>query len=103
MPSDAKQASADVISKETEASEAREHARKQQADELKRSTIEYLENNLANILKEALTYPGDDRPALVARIPVICNDVRWIKRALIGLYIVLGTVLATQLAAHITL
>lgn len=36
---------------------------------------------LAKALKEALTYDGTDRPALVARIPVICNDIRSIKES----------------------
>ena len=34
---------------------------------------------LTEALKNALTYDKPDRPALVARIPVICNDIRWIK------------------------
>ncbi len=52
-------------------------------------------------LHEALTYSGGDRPALVARIPVICNDIRWIKNALMGLYALLGTAVAANLIAKI--
>lgn len=40
---------------------------------------------LATVLREALTYDGSDRPALIARIPVICNDIRWIKQAVLAL------------------
>lgn len=36
---------------------------------------------LVSALKAALTYDGPDRPALVARIPVICNDIRDLKIA----------------------
>ncbi len=39
-----------------------------------------LQPTLIESLKEALIYPGNDRPALVARIPVICNDIREIRR-----------------------
>ena len=37
------------------------------------------QEELAATLKEALTYDKPDRPALVARIPVICNDIRSIR------------------------
>ena len=40
---------------------------------------------LINALKEALTYDGGDRPALVARIPVICNDIRQLREGMIEL------------------
>lgn len=63
-------------------------------------------------LQKALTYDGADRPALVARIPVICNDVREIKDALITMNntmwwqsriaAVAGTVILTLLAAFIS-
>ena len=39
------------------------------------------EEKLIKALREALTYSGEDRPALVARIPVICNDIREIRNA----------------------
>lgn len=42
-------------------------------------------HKLAEVLREALTYDGADRPALVARIPVICNDIRTIKDDLRGM------------------
>lgn len=38
--------------------------------------------SLIKALQKALVYPGNDRPALVARIPVICNDIRDIKNDL---------------------
>lgn len=41
------------------------------------------EDKFLQKLREALTYDGQDRPALIARIPVICNDIRDIKTALI--------------------
>lgn len=63
--------------------------------------------SLIDALKEALVYPGNDRPALVARIPVICNDLRWIKRALYGLYALIGTgiigIILSNLGASIKL
>lgn len=37
------------------------------------------EERFIKSLQKALTYEGDDRPALVARIPVICSDIRDIK------------------------
>lgn len=40
---------------------------------------EEFDERLVDALKKALQYDGTDRPALVARIPVICNDIRLIK------------------------
>lgn len=33
-------------------------------------------DRLAGVLHNVLTYDKPDRPALIARIPVICNDIR---------------------------
>ena len=38
--------------------------------------------NLAKVLREALTHDAPDHPALVARIPLICNDIRDIKNSM---------------------
>lgn len=63
--------------------------------------MEVNHKQLVEALRDALTYPGDDRPALVARIPVICNDIRWIKRGVFGLYAVIGMLVATAIARSI--
>lgn len=48
-------------------------------------------HELVAVLKEALSDDNPNANVLVRRIPVICNDVLWIKRALIGLYVLIGT------------
>lgn len=67
---DLETANAHVISTQTEAAEALQRAQNVQTQAIIQG------------VKEALTYEGDDRPALVARIPVICNDIRDIKNDL---------------------
>jgi hypothetical protein len=38
-----------------------------------------LKEAIVEPLQQALTYDKPDRPALVARIPVICNDIKTMK------------------------
>lgn len=46
---------------------------------------------LVDALREVMTDNSPNATLLIRRIPVICNDVLWIKRALIGLYVLIGT------------
>jgi hypothetical protein len=78
------------------------------AKEAEHRVLEVMQDKLVEALKQALTYPGEDRPALVARIPVICNDVRdikndlgWIKKALIGIIASIGSILVAVVIAAI--
>lgn len=59
--------------------------------------MEIDENKLIEGLKKALTYDGPDRPALIARIPVICNDIRWIKQMLYAVLFGIGYLALKQL------
>ncbi len=55
---------------------------------------------LVSALKDALRDDGPDIPLLIKRIPGICSDLRdakndlsWLKKATMGLYVLLGSIL----------
>ncbi len=51
-------------------------------------------NKLVAALKEVIYDTTPDGIVLIKRIPLICNDIWWIKQGIMGLYGVLGVVLA---------
>ncbi len=58
-------------------------------------------NKLVAALKEVIYDSDPNGIILIKRIPLICNDIRWIKNATLGLYAVLGVILAAVAVAQI--
>lgn len=55
---------------------------------------------LVTALREVLTDDSMEGSLLIRRIPVLCNDVKWIKRAVMGIYALIGVVVVALLLAH---
>lgn len=58
-------------------------------------------NKLVAALKEVIYDADPDGVVLIKRIPLICRDIWWIKQGILGLYGVLGVVLAAFAVAKI--
>ncbi len=52
---------------------------------------------LVAALKEALTDNSPTGWVLLARVPIICNDVKWIKKAIFGIFACMGALLVAFL------
>lgn len=53
-------------------------------------------SSLVSALREVLTDESGS-PMLIKRIPFICTDILWIKRAIFGIFALLGTLLVALL------
>ncbi len=73
--------------------QAVEFAREAQMTQAIKDALHQSREATIAVIQEALTYGGNDRPALVARIPVICNDIRWIKWGIMGILGGMGALL----------
>ncbi len=53
---------------------------------------------LVEAIREALTDNSPHGWILLQRVPIICNDVRWIKRAIFGILAGMGSLLVVLLS-----
>lgn len=72
------------------------------AKEAELKAFDAMQEKMVAAIEKALTYKGNDRPALVARIPVICNDIRWIKRGIFAIFALIGSLLVALILMRLT-